>query len=118
MIKEAAYYGVITSSLLLAAFLFLSANTHHSYAEPEEFMSDMEWEVDRYGCDYKGFDLPTSDPTLCEDACARDPICKAWTYIKPNTVQGPRPRCWLKKDIPAPRQSVHTVSGIKIKAGE
>ena len=77
-------------------------------------MGEMEWDTDRYGKDYKYYDLISPDPTLCEEKCASDPECFAWTYIKPNTVQGPNPRCWLKNSIPTTRQSFDCVSGSKI----
>ena len=83
-------------------------------ALPAENMSDIEWNSDRYSFDFGGpLDLETSDPTLCEEACSNRIWCMAWTYIKPNTVQGRLPRCWLKNAIPPARPSSHTVSGTK-----
>jgi hypothetical protein len=73
----------------------------------------MEWNVDRMGSDFRNFDLPEADPRLCQEECAADPNCKAWTYVKPNTIQGPRPRCWLKHSVPPPRESDCCVSGVK-----
>ncbi|MBW2260105.1 MAG: PAN domain-containing protein [Deltaproteobacteria bacterium] len=73
----------------------------------------MEYNVDRMGQDYKNFDLPKADPRICQEECAADPKCKAWTYVKPNTIQGPRPRCWLKHSVPASRKSDCCVSGVK-----
>jgi len=72
-----------------------------------------EWDIDRLGSDYSNFDLPVANPQLCKDACDRDPKCKAWTYVKPNTIQGPRPRCWLKYAVPNPLKSTCCVSGVK-----
>lgn len=80
---------------------------------PPTVRRGMEWNVDRMGLDYRNFDLPRADPGLCEEECAADPKCKAWTYVKPNTTQGPRPRCWLKHSVPAPRESDCCVSGVK-----
>ena len=76
-------------------------------------MGPMEWDTDRMGLDYSNFDLPEANPALCRDACARDPKCKAWTYVKPNTIQGPKPRCWLKYAVPKPSHSTCCVSGVK-----
>jgi hypothetical protein len=73
----------------------------------------MEQDVNRPGRDYRNFDLPAADPALCRDACVRDPQCKAWTYVKPNTVQGPVARCWLKNAAPSPGQNACCVSGVK-----
>jgi PAN domain len=67
-------------------------------------MSAMEWNIDRFGLDYQGFDLTNDDPKLCQSACEDDPQCKAWTYVRPNTLQGPKPRCWLKHAIPSPEK--------------
>jgi len=38
-------------------------------------------------------------PNLCEKACNDEPNCKAYPYVKPNTTQGPNPRCWLKYKV-------------------
>lgn len=73
----------------------------------------MEWNVGRPASEDNNFDLSKDDPGLCQDACARDPKCKAWTYVKPNTTQGPRPRCWLKYDVPSPKSNTCCISGVK-----
>ena len=100
---------------LLVIALVLSMTGYVSEAGADSGrMGGMEFNNDRYGQDYASFDLKTSDPTLCEEKCAADPKCLAWTYIKPNTVQGPNPRCWLKDGTPMSRQSFDCVSGVKI----
>jgi hypothetical protein len=76
-------------------------------------VSSMEWDTDRMGSDYRDFDLNVADPAICHDACMKDPQCKAWTYVKPNTIQGPNPRCWLKNNVPNPIKSGCCVSGVK-----
>ena len=73
----------------------------------------MEWNIDRPGSDFSNFDLPAPNPELCQDRCAQDPKCKAWTYVKPNTIQGPNPRCWLKHAVPRKRPHTCCVSGVK-----
>ncbi len=65
----------------------------------------MEWNTNRIGKDYKNFDLSEPNPELCRDACAKDPRCKACTYVKPGyqkptSGKGPKARCWLKPDVP------------------
>jgi hypothetical protein len=80
---------------------------------PPTVSRGMEYNVDRMGQDYENFDLPEADPGICQERCAADPKCMAWTYVKPNTIQGPRPRCWLKHSVPAPRESDCCVSGVK-----
>ncbi len=72
-----------------------------------------EYNIDRPGLDYKSFDLPYADPGLCKSACDADPKCKAWTYVKPNTIQGPNPRCWLKFGVPSPVRNNCCISGVK-----
>ncbi len=108
---------IMKCSIFSVTLLIVMLAIQNTDVKAGHYMTDMDWNVDRYGSDYKGFDLLTSDPTLCEDECAKDPKCTAWTYVKPNTTQGPRPRCWLKDGIPPPRASSHCVSGIKIRVG-
>jgi hypothetical protein len=81
--------------------------------EPASGAGSMEWDTDRPGLDYDSFDLPQADPQLCQDACSDDERCKAWTYVKPDTTQGPNPRCWLKFEVPQPVKSDCCVSGVK-----
>jgi len=82
------------------------------YFEP----SCIEHNTDRPGGDLgQGFDLKVPDPRLCKEACDRKPECRAWTYVKPDTIQGPRPRCWLKGSVPGARNSNCCISGIKRK---
>jgi hypothetical protein len=76
----------------------------------------MEPETIRLGMDYRTFSLSAADPALCRDACARDLQCRAWTYVKPNTMQGPVPRCWLKNGVPAGEAQPCCVSGIVERA--
>ncbi len=80
---------------------------------PPAKMGNLEWNIDRRGADFRNFNLAKANPNLCRNACARDGRCKAWTYVKPNTVQGPKPRCWLKNRIPAKTPSSCCISGIK-----
>ena len=68
--------------------------------------------TNRSGQDYKNFWLNAPDPGLCRDACANDPNCQAYTYVKPG-IQGPKARCWLKKGVPAAQSNNCCVSGVK-----
>jgi len=99
--------------LLLVITLLLGFNS--AQARVVLPMSPMEWGMDRGGADYKVFDLPGDNPSLCLNACARDSRCMAWTYVKPNTIQGPRPRCWLKQAVPPPSRNPACVSGYKLR---
>lgn len=80
---------------------------------PTPVGAPLEWDTDRRGGDYRDFDLPQADPVLCQNACAQDPQCKAWTYVRPDTMQGPVPRCWLKNTVPPPVDHDCCVSGVK-----
>jgi hypothetical protein len=72
----------------------------------------IEPNVDRQGMNYHHFSLHAADPGLCEDACAKDPKCRAFTYVHPG-VQGPKARCWLKHGVPPPKPDPCCVSGVK-----
>lgn len=74
----------------------------------------MEFNIDRRGQDYRNFNLSSADPKLCKSACDQESRCMAWTYVKPNTIQGPHPRCWLKHSIPRATKNTCCISGYKI----
>jgi hypothetical protein len=74
--------------------------------------SSIEPGINRRGGDYHSFDLPAARPELCQEACARDSRCRAWTYVNPG-VQGPAPRCWLKSTVPAATRETCCTSGVK-----
>lgn len=72
-----------------------------------------EFNTDRYGSDYKHFDLPVDRPDLCQAACAKDSRCQAYTYIKPGYFGRPKPSCWLKEPAPPSTPAECCISGIK-----
>lgn len=72
----------------------------------------MEQGMNRYGGDYRGFEMASPQPELCRDECARDPRCKAWTYVKPGTFLDPKAHCWLKDSIPEATPDSNCVSGV------
>ncbi len=76
-------------------------------------VNGMEQDTDRPGADYGHIIPAAADPALCQKACQDDAQCKAWTYVKPNTVQGPSPNCWLKHIVPAANRNSCCVSGTK-----
>jgi hypothetical protein len=82
------------------------------FIAPDVLSQTLEYDTDRPGMDYKNFDLPSPEPVRCANACAGDPQCKAFTYVKPG-IQGPNARCWLKTAVPASRQSSCCISGIR-----
>jgi len=73
----------------------------------------MEQDTDRAGGDFRHVVPTGDDPALCQQACQEDAQCQAWTYVKPNTVQGPQPNCWLKSGVPPATHNTCCVSGVK-----
>ena len=74
--------------------------------------SNLEWNVDRPGGDYRSFDLPAPSPGECQAACMNEAPCMAFTYVNPG-AQGPNARCLLKSAVPAPVAQTCCVSGTK-----
>lgn len=88
----------------IAVLLFVSIALVDSFA--------LEPNTDRPGMDYSNFDLPSANPSLCEQACNGDPNCLAFTYVNPG-VQGASARCWLKNGIPTAYPATCCDSGVK-----
>ena len=81
-----------------------------------------EANTDRPGGDYTHFDNVMGlevTPQLCQTICQNQARCKAWTFVRPNTIQGPKGVCWLKETEPPPVMNSSCISGyfeiIKIK---
>jgi len=75
--------------------------------------AEYEPDIDRPGMDYSSYDLSIPDWTFCKSSCDSDPRCIAWTYVKPNTTQGPQAHCWLKNSLPAKKANTCCISGVK-----
>lgn len=74
--------------------------------------SGIEAAIDRFGGDYRAFDLKRGDgDDACKTACAEDDKCRAWTYARPGYV-GRDARCFLKQDIKPPRRKPGFTSGV------
>jgi hypothetical protein len=72
----------------------------------------VETSIDRFGGDYKNFELQASDgDEACKAACAADNKCRAWTYARPGYA-GKDAQCFLKKDIKPPRRKAGFTSGV------
>jgi hypothetical protein len=71
-----------------------------------------EYSIDRYGGDYKSFDV-APDPTgeICARACEADGRCRAFTYLRPG-YGGNNARCFLKERITRPRRKPCCISGV------
>jgi hypothetical protein len=102
-------------SMLFLLVFAIAFDADQAYAQAVYPMSALEWNTDRLGLDYNVFELQTPDPALCQDACATDRRCMAWTYVQPNTFQGPQARCWLKQALPPPSYNPSCVSGYKLR---
>jgi len=72
----------------------------------------IELSVDRYGGDYRYFDVsPDPGGAPCREACEKDNRCRAWTYVRPGYL-GPPARCYLKERVTAPRRKPCCISGV------
>jgi hypothetical protein len=68
--------------------------------------------IDRFGGDYRNFELKGGDgDDACKAACAADNKCRAWTYARPGYV-GRDAHCFLKKEIKPPRRKAGFISGV------
>lgn len=75
---------------------------------PASAQTDIQQDVMIQRGDYDSFRIPGSrGPTACAEACARDPRCKAWTYIR--AVE----QCRLKHELGIAVENKCCVSGIK-----
>jgi hypothetical protein len=72
----------------------------------------VETAIDRFGGDYRNFNLP-SDPSglSCKKACEDDKHCRAWTYVRPGYI-GQNAHCSLKSKITPPRRKPCCTSGV------
>lgn len=78
--------------------------------EPRNGASEVS--IDRFGGDYRNFELkPGEGDEACQAACADDNKCRAWTYARPGYV-GRNARCFLKKEIKPPRRKPGYISGV------
>ena len=79
---------------------------------------NFEVNTNRFGGDFRDFDLPQPNPRMCYEACAHDNRCQSFTYRKPFGWQGagPTAHCWLKEGLPPPRSDHCCISGQVIRA--
>ncbi len=72
----------------------------------------VETSIDRFGGDYRNFQLNAADgEDACKAACTADNKCRAWTYARPGYA-GKEAQCFLKKDIKPPRRKAGFISGV------
>jgi hypothetical protein len=70
----------------------------------------LEDNFDRPGQNYRWFGVLT--PQLCQNACARESTCKAFTFVRPSSP-GSNGVCWLKRAVPERSANQRGVSGVK-----
>ena len=74
----------------------------------------IEPSIDRFGGDYRNFEMKADDDDgddACKAACSGDQACRAWTFARAGYV-GRSARCFLKKDIKPPQYKPGFVSGV------
>ena len=69
-------------------------------------------DTDLPGGDYRSFELISPLPKFCENVCAKDTRCKAWTFVWPGK-RGKRAKCFLKETVPEKKADTCCISGIK-----
>ena len=75
--------------------------------------SAIETSIDRFGGDYRNFDVKggSEGDDECKAACTADNKCRAWTYARPGYVSR-EAHCFLKKEIKPPRRKAGFISGV------
>jgi hypothetical protein len=72
----------------------------------------IEFGVDRFGGDYRQFDVPAdSSAKRCQAACEAEERCRAWTYVRPGYI-GSSAACYLKSRITRPLRKPCCISGV------
>ena len=82
-------------------------------ANPER-PGGLERGFDRWGGDYRDFDLSRNDPAECRAACASEPQCRAFA-MAPAGMWSERPHCWLKSTVPPLSPNAGRVSGVIVR---
>jgi hypothetical protein len=67
--------------------------------------------MNRYGGDYRSFDMLRGRNEDCRNACAGEAQCRAFSIVRAG-VQGAYPRCWLKSTVPPATPDPNTTSGV------
>ncbi|HEY2230170.1 MAG TPA: PAN domain-containing protein [Xanthobacteraceae bacterium] len=72
----------------------------------------IEFGIDRFGGDYRNIELaPDPSGKSCAAACAAEPQCRAWTYVRPGYV-GTSATCFLKEHVTSPQHHPCCISGV------
>jgi len=81
------------------------------YRDNQVQVGEIERNTDRMGSDYNRLEN-LSDAVACQRECQDDTPCVAWTFVKPNTIQGPKSQCYLKNSVPQKSTNNACESGI------
>jgi hypothetical protein len=71
----------------------------------------IENSIDRYGGDYRHFEMAGPKVEACKETCEGESRCRAWTYVRPGYL-GTAARCYLKEKITRPRRKPCCMSGV------
>jgi len=102
------------------AFLIVSLLAYPVYAQRVSLGGQLWGNTDLPGSDIAHFQLPdpsAAPPALdlrlsqCQGLCGQNTSCVSFTYVRPNTTQGPHGQCWLKGSLPAANANSCCVSG-------
>jgi len=74
-------------------------------------IGEIERNTDRMGRDYKQLGN-LRDASVCQRKCKEEEPCVAWTFVKPNTIQGPKSQCYLKNSVPQKSTNNACESGV------
>src|SRR6266576_3481075 len=98
---------LVVASIALTALIALAAGSRGmrasgEIAQPVDPLltpqSNLEYDTNRPGGDYRNFELSQADPAICRNECQADSTCRSFTYVKPG-VQGARAHCWMKSEV-------------------
>jgi len=106
------------TQFLFAAFLYFLISATYGQEVKLPHGGEPINNVDLAGSDIFHFTLDAPAPGMldlrqdqCSAACWQNKACLAWTYVKPNTIQGPKGNCWLKNSVPAKKTNSCCISG-------
>ena len=112
--RSISFVIIIAAFAMWVAIAAVSSSTTINALAPHPQQVTFENDTNRGGSDYRNFEVQ-ANPAICRDECAKDPTCRAFTYVKPG-VQGANARCWLKNSVPPASANTCCVSGMKSEA--
>jgi hypothetical protein len=111
-------FQIMASSWLCLLFVFFTILPAYSQEIKLPHGGEPMYNVDLPGADIFHFSMDAPSPGMfdlrqseCSQACWQNKDCVAWTYVRPNTIQGPKGNCWLKNSVPAKKSNNCCASG-------